>query len=114
MVVSKRACAQGSSRRGRTDRRAHFGEERIPSPKKKKKKKKTQKFLRNNDQPVLKNFFSPTQKNNNVVSWDLISVDESGASMEPSNNSPAQSLDTFEEDSASEHSPTQEEIDVEN
>ena len=33
--------------------------------------------------------------------------------MEPSNNSPAQSFDTFEEDSASEHSPTQEEIDVE-
>ena len=45
MVVGKRAVARGSSSRARTDRRAHFGEERIPSPKKKRKKKKTKMYL---------------------------------------------------------------------
>ena len=114
MVVGKWNAFLGSLRCSQQDQRAHFGEERLPPPKKKKKKKKTKTYPQRNDQPLLTNFFSASNNNNNVVSWDITSVDKSGASMELSNNSSDQSVNTFDKDSAREHSLTQDEIDVEN
>lgn len=101
-----------------TDKRAHFGEEPVHSPKKKKKKIKS--FTQKNDQATI-TAYSSTNFNNNVVSEDTLSEDTLVTSMEPSNTSSVNSVNSFNEDLNSfnkdleiEQATTQAKIDVKN